>query len=439
MRILAINVSSIPNGEESNLWNANVLQDYDVVIVAPEGLEQLFSPLAPKIREDSTEGHIYTKLGKLLADWNEKRSKEISGLLKNGGIVVCFMFPVAPYIAHYGRNRAGNLMSNEITNYDWLVKCEDLNLDADDIIFGTATGERLELKEPNHPFAEYLRTKPASRTYIEDLERYVSHDWKILASAYGTHALSLIKRIGRGYVILLPSYYDSENGALIEKCLIKLLGDREPRSMPGWAKSILVPGQEQLILELAGVEGKIEELTVQRNDLNSQNSSLERWKWLLYETGKEYLEPVVREALSLLGCNIELQLDKDSDGLINSEFGIALLEVEGANDTIRVGKIRQLMANIANYKQEKEVLPTGILVGNPFRENKLDERPPEGSQKQPFSKELLEAAEKHDIAVLLSTDLYRVVTKILKGEFSDDEKKQLREKIITGKGLVKID
>jgi len=39
MRILTINVIGIPSGSSFNLIEANVFQDYDAVVVGPEGLE----------------------------------------------------------------------------------------------------------------------------------------------------------------------------------------------------------------------------------------------------------------------------------------------------------------------------------------------------------------------------------------------------------------
>ena len=78
----------------------------------------------------------------------------------------------------------------------------------------------------------------------------------------------------------------------------------------------------------------------------------------------------------------------------------------------------------------------GILIGNPFCELDLDDRPPKRSQKPLFAKELLDGAQQQGITVLLSTDLYQVVTSILDGKVGAEEKQSIRQRIFEGSGLV---
>lgn len=159
---------------------------------------------------------------------------------------------------------------------------------------------------------------------------------------------------------------------------------------------------------------------------------------MLYEKGKHQLEPVVRDALALLGCHVEPQPDKDSDGLVNFEYGVALLEVVGSKATIKIEKLGELIKNIGNFISGKGITVKGILVGNPFCDEPLDNRPPKGSQKKLFATELLESAEQQSITVLLSTDLYKVVCRILSGKLPDIQKQSVRERIFNGKGLVRL-
>ena len=96
------------------------------------------------------------------------------------------------------------------------------------------------------------------------------------------------------------------------------------------------------------------------------------------------------------------------------------------------------MKNIANFLKQEGVSPKGILVGNPFRLEKLSDRPPKGSQKKLFSTEVLSNAETHNIAVLLSTDLYQVVCLILDNKLTTAQIKSLRKRIFQGKGFVSL-
>jgi len=428
MRILTINVMGIPSGSSSDLVSANVFQDYNALVVNPISLESLwgynyFEYYNP---DDRT---LTSKSGEISSRLSVKRGKQVIGLLKRGGVVVCFMQPLIRYTyKHYyqGKERQSN-----VTNYDWLP--EDIYSESGTIILGR--GQTIDYIDSGHPFSEYLNIIPSWSAYIEKDD---CEDWKILASAFNTHAVSLAKRAGLGHIILLPSYYDYHNGELLERCIVKMLGERETRPQPSWAKAILVSGQEELISKITHVNKQVSALEKEREALIGDNNKLERWKYLLYEKGKHQLEPVVRDALALLGCTVEPQPDKDSDGVVICDYGTALLEIVGSKGTIKIEKLGELTKNMGNFITKKGIKVKGILVGNPFCDDPLDNRPPINSQKKPFAKELIESAEQQSITVLLTTDLYEVVSRILKGEPPKPEKQSLQQHIFSGKGLVRL-
>jgi len=198
----------------------------------------------------------------------------------------------------------------------------------------------------------------------------------------------------------------------------------------------LVPGEQEIVNGIVGIDGQISSLEKEREAKLGELRELERWRYLLYEKGKHHLEPVVRDALKLIGCDVEPQPDKDSDGLIISDHGTALIEVAGSKGTIRIEKLGELTKNMGNFMFDKKKPVKGILVGNPFCEQDLDDRPPERSQKPLFAKELLESAQQQGITVLLSTDLYQVVTSIVDGKVGAEEKQSIRQRIFEGSGLV---
>ena len=120
------------------------------------------------------------------------------------------------------------------------------------------------------------------------------------------------------------------------------------------------------------------------------------------------------------------------------EHGTVLLEAGGSKGTIRIEKLGELIRNVGNFMSQKSIRGKGLLVGNPFCDQPLDNRPPKNTQKQLFAKELIESAEQQNIAVLLSTELYAVVSKILRKELSDSDKKSLRQRLFEGRGFVRL-
>lgn len=429
MRILTINVIGIPSGSSSDLINANVFQDYNAVVVDPENLERLYGDIVEFY--DADERQLTPEVGQVISLVNLQRREQIAGLLQLGGIVVCFMQPLKWY--SYNLRVEGEDHWFYITNYDWLLKSSDIKTELGEIKY--STGTTIDYIESGHIFSEYLNIKPSWSAYVD---KDTCEGWKVLASAFGTHVVSLTRRIGLGHIVLLPSDYDYHNGELVERCIKKLLAGREITPQPSWAKAILVPGQEQLISRITQVNEQIDALEKERKNLINAKDKLERWKYLLYEKGKHQLEPVVRESLGLLGCNVEPQPDKDSDGSVACDYGTALLEVVGSKGTIKIEKIGELTKNIGNFISGKGITVKGILVGNPFCDEPLDNRLPKGSQKKLFAKELVETAEQQSIAVLLSADLYEVVCWVLNGELTESDKQSLRQCIFEGKGLVRL-
>lgn len=427
MKILSIGLDGIPSATRCDLISANVFQDYEAVVVNPCDLHTLYGEYTGHIFLSKHQDIITGEFASFASNVNFQRRQQIKGLMQKNGALICFL---QPYLSWRTVNAP-----NFISNYSWLFDIGEVTSQLGNILYGTGT--TLDYINPNSHFTQYLSTRPSWNAYIP-ADSYNQKKWRIIASAFGTHLLSLTSTSEKGYIIILPSEYQLQNGELLEKCITKLLGDKDITPIPQWAELIIVPGQDKMLKDLDEVNTKIEALKEQQSILTSNIAELESWKWLLYETGKHRLEPIVHKALSLLGCKVQPQPDSDSDGRVETEFGIALLEIEGTKETVKIEKISQLLKNIANLLTEEAVTAKGILVGNPFRLENLPNRPPNNSQKKLFSDEVLTTAEMHNISVLLTTNLYEIVSLILDNKFTTQQIKSLRERIFQGKGLVTL-
>lgn len=428
-KILAINIRGLPSGYRSNLTDANVFQDYDAVVVKPESHYDIYGDVE-YIRQNQKT--ITRNCGWSFLDINNRRRNEARALLERGGVLVCLLQPIDFAICYlYKDEKRG---PSYISNYDWLLRQTDLRDEIGDIEY--SHGDTIDHLDNSHPFFDYLKSKPSWSAYIDQAS---CTNWRVLASAFGTHVVSLAKRVGLGHLIFIPSGYSDENGEILEQCILKLIKDKEVATEPDWAEALSVFGQEDIRSKIEELNGEILSLEKEREVLIAKNHDLEHWKWLLYAKGKHQLQPIVQEALKLIGFKVEDQPDEDSDGLVTSEFGCALLEVVGSTGNIKIEKFGELVKNIGNFiiKQEGRQVK-GILVGNPFCEKPLENRPPKDSQKQLFAKELIASAEKQDITVLLSTDLYELISKILASEVSEKQKVYIRQNILQNKGLLRL-
>jgi hypothetical protein len=431
MKILTVNIIGIPSARSDDLIDANVFQDYDAVVVDPENMERLYDQSRHELYDDYDEGQLNSNKGRILVALNVDRRKQAKGLLQRGGVIVCFMEPMVR--SYFKYNIEGEEHFISVTNYDWLIQSSEIEKELGGIKY--SKGETVDYIDSGHPFFEYLNIRPSWLAYVD---KKACQDWRVLASAFGTNVVSLAKRVGLGQIILLPSYYHHNNGELVEHCIKKLLAGKEITPQPEWAKAILAPGQQELISKITQINEQADALEKERGNIIDANDKLERWKCLLYAKGKHQLEPVVRDALAIVGCNVEPQADKDSDGAVTCDYGIALLEIVGSKRTIKIEKLGELTKNMGNFLAEKGSKVKGILVGNPFCEEPLDNRPPKDTQKALFANELIESAEQQSITVLLSTDLYKVVSRSLSNKFPEVEKQSLRERIFKGKGLVRL-
>ena len=429
MKILTINVLGIPNGSDSNLIEANVFQDYDAIVIDPKNLDVLYGPMEYKSHDTNV---LEPEWGEALVELNSRRREEAHGLLKRGGTIVCFMEPMN-WCSFYLQSSKREYRQYRMSNYNWLFSSSELESELGVIKY--SMGKTIDNIDSKHSFSEYLYTRPSWSAYVE---KDACESWRILGSAFGTHVVSLTKVIESGHIVLLPSDYDYHNGEILEHCIQGLLEGREFVPQPSWAKDILVPGQEEIISRIAHIDTEVDSLEKERDALIHKNLELDRWKYLLYAKGKHQLESVVRDALALIGYTIESQQDKEGDGLVISEHGTILLEAVGSKSTIKIEKLGELIKNIGNFISQKGIRVKGVLVGNPFCDQLLDNRPPKNTQKQLFAKELIESAELQDISVVLSTDLYTVISKILKKELSDSDKKSIQQRLFKGKGLVTL-
>ncbi len=425
IRILSIGTYVLPSGENSDFVSANVLQDYDAVVVNPDRMVNLFDYSSVKFL-NSKKYILDAENGRLLLYQSLKRRIEVEGLLEKGGIVIVFMQPVVRFT--YGEN-------GDITNYDWLLSRNSIVKE-----LGISIGSGININDflVNHPFYEYLKLKPHWEAYA-NIKTATQYDWQILASAFNTHALSLTKQVGNGHIIFLPSTYSLDNGSILEDCIQSILNGDVPSPKPDWLNDVVVPGQEVLKPKLSKINEEIENLRVKAEQIKSDIEELDKWEYLLYEQGENRLRPVVRNVLSIIGMQDKSDIEQIADGFFTCDEGDAILEVEGSVNSIKIEKISQLIKDRANYITDKQTTsPKGILVGNPFREEPLDNRPPKSSQRQPFTRELLQTAEKQDIVVILSTDLYNIASLSLRGQINDERKQEIRKIIFESTGLIKL-
>jgi hypothetical protein len=189
-----------------------------------------------------------------------------------------------------------------------------------------------------------------------------------------------------------------------------------PEERPDWLKEILssMPGMAELESDSSKRRNEIARLQSELEMDDAKRLKLERWTEILWLDGIP-LQNRVSDALGFLGIPNK---SKDPTGhtqdLQGNCAGVPLLfEVTGSTGAIGVDKGRQLLQWIAECDDPTNT--KGILIGNAFRKNCPEERPPSPNHKI-FVKELEDLARRFHFGLLDVRDLFNLIVRKLHGE-----------------------
>jgi hypothetical protein len=96
---------------------------------------------------------------------------------------------------------------------------------------------------------------------------------------------------------------------------------------------------------------------------------------LLYEKGKDVLEPVVRETLRTLGARVaDPEVEGIEDGKLFRDEGAAVLEIKGRTGPIKQDDVRQIVQWASDAKLKDGTDYKALIIGNPHCDKPLKDR-----------------------------------------------------------------
>lgn len=178
---------------------------------------------------------------------------------------------------------------------------------------------------------------------------------------------------------------------------------------PVWAKSPEYSFDKENLInsELLKVEKNLEILQGKKEQLLDELKETGRLRNLLFEKNKP-LEHAILDALRILRFSASHFDDGESefDAVFESPEGRFLGEAEGKdNKAIKIEKFDALTRHILEDlgREEVDSPAKGVLFGNPFRLNPLEERA------NPFSKKCVKMSRSQSVALVFTPDLFKVV------------------------------
>jgi hypothetical protein len=227
---------------------------------------------------------------------------------------------------------------------------------------------------------------------------------------------STMVAVESGPVIWLPQLKELSSHEAVDLLLRKFAGVGAEEPLPSWLSEFRLPREVEADEAIVARRGEAAKSAAALEDAEETASRERRFNKLLYEKGKEILEPIVREALEVLGAKVAPPMREGiEDGrLVDPSGRQAMLEIKGLTGQLGLTDVRQLHGWMWTALDEEGWEGKGIVVAN----LKLGERP---DQRQdliaPNAKKFAESSE---MAVLTSTQLHEALRRDQLGELDRD-------------------
>jgi hypothetical protein len=416
LKILSINFPFRNEGVEQarSLAIDRALFDYDVVVIRPYALSRNTSRSGEESNFSAVRAEITGKI------------KDLERLLVSGRLLIVILDAVDVLEYHSGQYSyvGGTQYSN--TNYDFLSADFHSALHN-----GTGTG--LTFLPSDNPFVEVLKRSSIRWTayFVRD-PPHPFHGAKVFAvNGKGCWVGGSVPGI-----VFLPNMDSLHEESFFDACRA-FREMQEGTSPPSWITQVFLPGEDAKLEALKTIDSDIKDLQDSRENAEAELRKLQQLKKLLYEKGKHQLEPVVREALDILGF-------KTSDGgdIPGTNFEIdgrtsegkqpGILEVKGSRGQIALTEFTALPTKVLKDFEVTNRSSKGILVGNGL----CEKEPRARLGNKVFSPHTLEAAKTTSAVLINSEELYALACSVVRGEVT--KLAEIREKILATNGYIDL-
>jgi hypothetical protein len=250
--------------------------------------------------------------------------------------------------------------------------------------------------------------------------------WQFAARALNNSPVGAFLRHGHGAILILPTFKrpnlvvrDILRDIVPDVCieLIQRVAIRPvAEDKPQWLDAIELPAADKAKGELNELAERIAALELEQEGKLRAWQEIDRFRDLLWATGERWLEPIVQEALSILG--VSTGPERPIDLVHHCETGEELwIEVEGSKNSIQVDKGGQLLTYMGR-EPERAARVRGIIIGNPYRLEHPDNRPPAGNQDGLFTRPLVDLAGKQGWVLMTTVELFELARAHLSGDGS---------------------
>lgn len=269
------------------------------------------------------------------------------------------------------------------------------------------------------PLSEILSKHVRQMTYGTQLD-----GWGQYAAATNKHSVAVGTDHGSGGVLVLPTF---QRPHLVVRDILRTFIPQYAPSLvarlahapikediPDWVSDFPIPSAsvlEKEIEELDVEQGKLEQTIT---DKKREWEKVDRFRGLLWAYGENWLEPLVRDALALLGVPGEPERPIDFVHRFGEDQEL-WAEIGGTEGCTQVAKGSQLLRYMAD-EPDRAPNVTGAIISNPYRLENPNNRPPAGSQEGLYSNPLVNLAGKQNWSLVTTTAIFDLVCQHLDGD-----------------------
>jgi hypothetical protein len=431
MRVLVIGFPlPDPQIDNYNFFSAPSFFDYDALVVDTASVSRNIEEVVSQSQERLTYADEPVVNGPAspvavgLADALRRRQEETQRLLARGHPVVCFAYPDAPHPQVTGFPGCHR--------YYWLPAPAGLTYGPPHLMPGEGTD--IQSTEADHPLAPYVdrfRANLLYRAYFG--ESALGPGARVFARSAGGAAVGVELAVGGGRVVFLPPVRSLKAATdrypiaeCVLDCIRRLLGRAAAGPPPLWASRYAVPGLAEREAHLEEAEREVAAAEARRAEARAETEPLERYRRLLWQEGKHGLEPVVRDALRLLGFQVTDDLDRPAEAVCEGQT--LLLEVEGSPEAVGMAPHYRLRRRLEEALERTAQPQRGLIVVNGYRLRPPEERPVQ------YADALRVAAESMRYGLVTGHQLFSAVQRALEGD--DAPVAAFRERLLTAESAV---
>jgi hypothetical protein len=411
-----------------NFLSAPSFFDYDALVVDPHAL----SALIEGVLDGSVEARTFTgdavrnqpsgPSEGALAEVLLRRVDETRMLLERGGAVVVVAHPPATHSAIHG--------VDALDDYYWLPAPSGLAYAPPYLL--PAEGTRIHPVDDTHPLSPFVASQLALVAYRARFE--LPRDaGRVYARSHGGAAVGVDLEVAGGRVVFLPALKRPPAGddryAVSERLqsgIRRLIGVMAEGRTPAWLRSYPVPGLAERQAALTEARAEVERAQAAVTAAEGSHDELARYQQLLWQEGALGLEPVVLDALKLIGFQVYAS-GQDGPELRSGRTSV-LLEIDASERPVDMAPHHRLRQRIERTLERRGAVPRGLILVNGCRLQPPKER------KSQVSDALKLASETMRYCVAPTSGLFEAVVAKLSGD--DEAVSAYRERLLTTDGVL---